>query len=166
MAIAAIKNEKVAGKAARELSDADEIAVLQREVAKRKDSAQAYTDGNRPELAARELAEVEVLARYLPAPLTDEELDALVAEEVADLVDAEISQARKIPGTSSLQSAVLAGCNLADRYLKAVEAADNLRGQMKNYLEEASQLRRELADAQKLLDELTEPDRKRHGGKK
>ncbi len=83
MAIAAIKNEKVAGKAARELSDADEIAVLQREVAKRKDSAQAYTDGNRPELAARELAEVEVLARYLPAPLTDAELDALVAEEVA-----------------------------------------------------------------------------------
>lgn len=87
-------------------------------------------------------------------------------QEVADLVDAEISQARKIPGTSALQSAVLAGCNLADRYLKAVEAADNLRGQMKNYLEEASQLRRELADVQKLLDELTEPDGKRHGGKK
>ena len=87
-------------------------------------------------------------------------------QEVADLVDAEISQARKIPGTSSLQSAVLAGCNLADRYLKAVEAADNLRGQMKNYLEEASQLRRELADTQRLLDELTETDGKRHGGKK
>ncbi len=83
MAIGAIKNEKVAGKEARELSEADEVAVLQREVRTRKDSAQAYTDGNRPELAAKELAEAEILARYLPAMLSDAELDAVVAEEVA-----------------------------------------------------------------------------------
>ncbi|HHU39022.1 MAG TPA: GatB/YqeY domain-containing protein [Propionibacterium sp.] len=83
MAIGAIKNEKVAGKSARELSEADEVAVLQREVRARKDSAQAYTDGNRPELAEKELAEAEVLGRYLPAMLGDDELDAIVAEEVA-----------------------------------------------------------------------------------
>lgn len=83
MAIAALKTEKVAGKAARELTDAEEVAVLQREVAKRRDSAEAYTAGRRPELAAKELAEVEVLGRYLPTPLTADELDALVAEEVA-----------------------------------------------------------------------------------
>lgn len=83
MAIAALKNEKVAGRVARELSDADEIAVLQKEVAKRKDSAQAYADGNRPELAAKELAEAELISAYLPAALTADELDALVAEEVA-----------------------------------------------------------------------------------
>ena len=83
MAIAAIKNEKVSGKVARELTDADEVAVLQREVAKRKDSAEAYTSGNRPELAAKELAEAEILARYLPSMLSDAELDAVVAEEVA-----------------------------------------------------------------------------------
>ena len=83
MAIGALKNEKVAGKSARELTEADEVAVLQREVRTRKDSAQAYTDGNRPELAAKELAEAEILARYLPAMLSDAELDAVVAEEVA-----------------------------------------------------------------------------------
>ena len=83
MAIGALKNEKVAGKQARELSEAEEVAVLQREVRTRKDSAQAYTDGNRPELAAKELAEAEVLARYLPSMLSDAELDAVVAEEVA-----------------------------------------------------------------------------------
>lgn len=83
MAIGALKNEKVAGKTARELTDADEVAVLQREVRTRKDSAQAYTDGNRPELAAKEIAEAEILGRYLPAGLSDAELDALVAEEVA-----------------------------------------------------------------------------------
>lgn len=83
MVIGALKNEKVAGKVARELSDADEVVVLQRELAKRKDSAEAYTAGRRPELAAKELAEADVIARYLPAALSDAELDALVAEEVA-----------------------------------------------------------------------------------
>lgn len=83
MAIGALKNEKVAGKAARELTEADEVAVLQREVRTRKDSAQAYTDGNRPELAEKELAEAEILAKYLPAMLSDDELDAIVAEEVS-----------------------------------------------------------------------------------
>ena len=83
MAIGALKNEKVAGKEARQLSEADEIAVLQREVRSRRDSAQAYTDGGRPELAAKELAEIEVLSAYLPSMLSDAELDAIVAEEIA-----------------------------------------------------------------------------------
>ena len=83
MTIAAIKNEQVAGKEARVLTQAEVITVLNREVAKRRDSAEAYTAGNRPELAAKELVEVEVLQRYLPTALTDSELDAIVAEEVA-----------------------------------------------------------------------------------
>ncbi|MGC3993429.1 MAG: GatB/YqeY domain-containing protein [Propionicimonas sp.] len=83
MAVAAIKTEQVAGTEARELSDDEVVGVLNREVAKRRDSAEAYTAGHRPELAAKELAEVEVLQRYLPAALTDVELDAIVAEEVA-----------------------------------------------------------------------------------
>ncbi|MCA0294190.1 MAG: GatB/YqeY domain-containing protein [Actinobacteria bacterium] len=83
MAMSAIQTEQVAGKEARELSDAEVHAVLNREVAKRRDSAEAYTAGNRPELAAKELSEVDVLQRYLPAALSDDELDAIVAEEVA-----------------------------------------------------------------------------------
>ncbi|MBI5027426.1 MAG: GatB/YqeY domain-containing protein [Actinobacteria bacterium] len=83
MAMTAIKNEEVAGTEARELSDNEVLGVLNREVAKRRDSAEAYTAGNRPELAEKELAEVEVLQRYLPAALSDAELDAIVAEEVA-----------------------------------------------------------------------------------
>ena len=83
MTIAAIQNEQVAGKQAKVLTQAEVITVLNREVAKRRDSAEAYTAGNRPELAAKELTEVEVLQRYLPTALTDEELDAIVAEEVS-----------------------------------------------------------------------------------
>lgn len=83
MAIAAVKNEQVAGKEARVLSEVEVVGVLNREVAKRRDSAEAYTAGNRPELAAKELQEVEVLQRYLPTALSDSELDAIVAEEVS-----------------------------------------------------------------------------------
>lgn len=85
MAIAALKKEKVAGDVARELTEEEETAVLQREVRARKDSAQAYTDGGRAELAEKELREAEVISKYLPAMLTDEELDAVVTEEIAAL---------------------------------------------------------------------------------
>ena len=83
MALAAIANEEVAGKSARELSEAEEQAVLAREVSKRKDSAEAYTAGNRPELAAKELSEAEILAEFLPQQLTEAEIAAIVDEEVA-----------------------------------------------------------------------------------
>src|SRR5690606_38256474 len=78
MALDAVKSEEVAGKEARELSDDQVIAVLSREAKKRCEAAEAYRQGGRPELAERELAEERVLARYLPAQLTDEELADLV----------------------------------------------------------------------------------------
>ncbi|MDQ7992172.1 MAG: GatB/YqeY domain-containing protein [Propionicimonas sp.] len=83
MALTAIQLEEVAGEAARELSDDEVLRVLTREAAKRKDSAEAYAAGNRPELAEKELAEAALLQAYLPAALSEAELDALVAEEVA-----------------------------------------------------------------------------------
>lgn len=83
MVLAAIQTEEVAGTSARELSGEEELAIVGREVRKRKESAELYTTGNRPELAAKELDEVELLNTYLPAGLSEAELDAIVAEEVA-----------------------------------------------------------------------------------
>ncbi|PIE99387.1 MAG: glutamyl-tRNA amidotransferase [Propionibacterium sp.] len=83
MTLGAIQNEEVAGAVAKELTDAEELAVVQREVRKRRDSAQAYRDGGREELAAKEEAEAQWLSRYLPEPLTEDEVAALVAEEIA-----------------------------------------------------------------------------------
>ena len=83
MTIAAIMNEEVAGTSARELTGDEELAIVTREVRKRRESAQAYTDGNRQELADKELQEAEVLSVYLPAPLTVAEIDAIIAEEIA-----------------------------------------------------------------------------------
>lgn len=84
MALTAITNEEVAGKVARELSDDEVLKVLGREVKKRKEAAEAFAGAGRAEQAAREVAEGEVLATYLPAQLSDEELRALVDAAVAE----------------------------------------------------------------------------------
>lgn len=82
MALTAIQTEQVSGTTAHELSDDEVLKVLAKEAKKRKESATAYTDAGRPELAEREQAELVVLEAYLPAQLSDEELDALVADAV------------------------------------------------------------------------------------
>ncbi|MGH8922151.1 MAG: GatB/YqeY domain-containing protein, partial [Actinomycetes bacterium] len=79
MALSAVTTEEVAGSTARELSDAEVLAVLRREVKKRREAAEAFAGAGRDELAARERAESEVLVGYLPTPLGDEEVAALIA---------------------------------------------------------------------------------------
>lgn len=83
LALAAVTNEEVAGKAARELSDAEVLAVLTKEAKKRRESAAAYEAGARPDLVERELAELSVLETYLPAALTDAELSGIVDAAIA-----------------------------------------------------------------------------------
>ena len=84
MALAAITTEEVAGKVARELSDDEVLKVLGREVKKRKEAAEAFAGAGRAEQAAREEAEGDVLTAYLPAQLSDAELQALVDAAVAE----------------------------------------------------------------------------------
>ncbi|MGH3265511.1 MAG: GatB/YqeY domain-containing protein, partial [Trebonia sp.] len=84
MALTAISTEEVAGKAARELSDAEVARVLTREAKKRRESAEAFDAGGRTELATRERAEDAVLATYLPTPLTDGELAELVRAAITE----------------------------------------------------------------------------------
>jgi uncharacterized protein len=83
MALSSITNEEVAGSSARELSDDEVLRVLTREAKKRREAAEAFGSAGRDEQAAAERAEGEVLAKYLPAQLSDEELAALVATAIA-----------------------------------------------------------------------------------
>lgn len=83
MVLAAITNEEVAGKAARELSDDDVVTVLTREAKKRREAAEAFAEGDRPEQAAKERAEAAVIAEYLPEQLSAEEIQALVSAAIA-----------------------------------------------------------------------------------
>ncbi|GLW64551.1 hypothetical protein Arub01_27950 [Actinomadura rubrobrunea] len=84
MALTAVRNEEVAGKKARELSDQDVVKVLTREAKKRREAAAAFADAGREEQAEAERAEGAVLEEYLPAQLTDEELAKLVADVIAE----------------------------------------------------------------------------------
>ena len=83
MVLTAITNAEVSGKQARELSDDDVIGVLSAEAKKRREAAEAFADAGRAESAAKERAEAEVIADYLPAQLDPAEISALVTEAIA-----------------------------------------------------------------------------------
>ena len=84
MALTAVTNAETAGESHHELSDDEVMNVLVRETKKRRESAEAFDDAGRTELAERERAEEAVLAEYLPQPISDEELTALVAAAITE----------------------------------------------------------------------------------
>ncbi|MDX3361052.1 GatB/YqeY domain-containing protein [Streptomyces griseoaurantiacus] len=84
LTLAAITKEEVAGTEKRELSDEEITKVITREAKKRREAAEAFAQGGRPEQAERERAEGEVLAVYLPKQLSDEELRAIVVQAVEE----------------------------------------------------------------------------------
>ena len=84
MVLTEITNAEVAGKVARELTDDDILGVLTSQAKRRREAAAAFEEGGRAEMAAKEAAEGEVIAEYLPTPLTE--------AEIADLVTAAVAQ--------------------------------------------------------------------------
>jgi uncharacterized protein YqeY len=84
MALTAVRMEEVSGKSARELDDAEVVTVLGRESKKRREAAEAFDGAGRPDRADRERAEGEVLAGYLPAQLSDDDLRDLVTAAIAE----------------------------------------------------------------------------------
>jgi uncharacterized protein len=84
MILTAVSSAEVAGSVAKELSDDEMLSVLATEAKKRREAAVAFEEGNRPEMAAKERAEAMVIADYLPAQLTP--------DEIADVVTAAVEQ--------------------------------------------------------------------------
>ncbi|MEU1014694.1 GatB/YqeY domain-containing protein [Streptomyces sp. NPDC005898] len=84
LTLTAVTKEEVAGTQARELSDEDVQKVIAREAKKRREAADAFGQAGRTEQAEREKAEGEVLAEYLPKQLSDDELQAIVAQAVEE----------------------------------------------------------------------------------
>ncbi len=82
MVLTAVTNAEVAGKEAKELSDDEVLTVLTSEAKKRREAAEAFDAGNRPELAQKERDEAAILADYLPEQLSADEIAAIVAEVV------------------------------------------------------------------------------------
>ncbi len=81
-----IKNAAIEkGGADGELNDAEVVAVIRKEVKKRQDSIEQYKKADRPELAAGEKAEIAVLEKYLPQPLSEAEIAKAVEEAIAEV---------------------------------------------------------------------------------
>ncbi len=82
MALAAIKQVEIDERI--EVDDTRALAILDKQVKQRLDSARQYLDAGRQELADIEQAEIEVLREFLPAPLSQAEIDTLIGQAIAD----------------------------------------------------------------------------------
>ncbi|MFF2805653.1 GatB/YqeY domain-containing protein [Streptomyces sp. NPDC058000] len=109
LTLTALQKEEVAGTEARELSDGEVEKIIAREAKKRREAAEAFDKGARPEQADRERAEGEVLAEYLPKPLTDDELESLVAEAVAEATGAGAEGPRAMGAVMKIVNPKVAG---------------------------------------------------------
>jgi uncharacterized protein YqeY len=88
-----ILNKKVAdGTRDMAMANDDVIVLLSKEAKKRQESADLYTQGNRPELAEKELAEKAVIEKYLPESLSEEELGKLVDQALSGLENPNMGQ--------------------------------------------------------------------------
>ncbi|WP_129746412.1 GatB/YqeY domain-containing protein [Flavobacterium anhuiense] len=106
-ALRAVKSELLLASTAsgskEDLSEDDEIKLLQRLVKTRKESARIFTEQNRPDLAEPELAQVAVIEKFLPAQLSEEEVEAVVAKIIAETGASGIASMGKVMGLASAQ---------------------------------------------------------------
>ena len=101
------------------LSEPELLAVLEKAVKQRRDSVKQFTEGGREDLAANEQAEIEVLETYLPEPLSDAELDALLEEVIAETGAESIRDMGKVMGAIKNKAAGRADMGAVGARVKA-----------------------------------------------
>lgn len=106
-ALRAIKSELLLAQTAsgskEEISEDEEVKLLQRLVKTRKESARIFTEQNRPDLVGPELAQVAVIEKFLPAQLSEEEIEAVIAKIIAETGASGIAAMGKVMGLASAQ---------------------------------------------------------------
>lgn len=106
-ALRSIKSELLLAQTAsgnkEEISADDEVKLLQRLVKTRKESARIFTEQNRPDLAEPELAQIAVIEKFLPAQLSEEEVEAVIAKIIAETGASGIASMGKVMGLASAQ---------------------------------------------------------------
>jgi len=123
-ALRGIKKEFIEAKTAKgsdgNLSDEAAIKILQKMQKQRKESAQIYKEQNRPELAENELAEAAVIERYLPAQMSDAELEATIAAIIAQVGANGPQNMGKVMGVATKQLAGKTEGRLISEKVKAL----------------------------------------------
>jgi uncharacterized protein YqeY len=115
---AAILLAKTAEGGSGEVTDAEVVKIIQKLVKQRKESAQQYTDAGRPELAENELAEAACMAVYLPKQLSEAEVEAKLAEIIAEVGAVQPSDMGKVMGVATKRLAGLAEGRLISTLVK------------------------------------------------
>ena len=115
---AAIMLAKTAEGATGEVDDAAVVKIIQKLVKQRKESAQQYTDAGRPELAENELAEAACMEVYLPKQLSEAEVEAKLAEIIAEVGASQPSDMGKVMGVATKRLAGLAEGRLISTLVK------------------------------------------------
>jgi uncharacterized protein YqeY len=119
MVLTAITNEEVSGKEARVLTDDEIITVLSREAKKRREAAEEFAKAGRTDKAADEKAEGEVIAKYLPAQLSEDDIKKLIAAAIASTGAAGPADMGKVMGAIKPQIAGKADGALVSSLVKA-----------------------------------------------
>jgi uncharacterized protein YqeY len=125
MVLTSIRNEEVSGKEERTLADAEIITVLTREAKKRREAAEAFADAGRADKAELEKAEGEVIAKYLPAQMSEDDVKKLVAAAIAQSGAAGPGDMGKVMGILKPQVAGKADGGLVSGLVKAALAGGN-----------------------------------------
>lgn len=106
-ALRAIKSEillaQTASGSKEEITEADEIKILQKLVKMRKDSYEIFTTQNRADLAEPELAQIAVIEKFLPAQLSEAEVEAIIAKIIGETGASGIASMGKVMGLASAQ---------------------------------------------------------------
>jgi len=101
------------------LDDTQVLGVIEKMIKQRKDSIVQFEQGNRADLAAKEEAEIELLQAYLPAQLSDAEVDALIKAAIASTGAASIKDMGKVMGVVKAQAAGRADMGAVSARIKA-----------------------------------------------
>ena len=125
MVLTSIRNEEVSGKEERTLADAEIITVLTREGKKRREAAEAFADAGRADKAELEKAEGEVIAKYLPAQMSEDDVKKLVTAAIAQSGAAGPGDMGKVMGILKPQVAGKADGGLVSGLVKAALAGGN-----------------------------------------
>lgn len=96
MVKSAVKNAEISAKA--DLSDAEIVKILRREVKQREESIESFKAGNRTDLIEETKLEIEIIGKYLPAQMSEADIEKIVAEVIADAKPTGMSEMGKIIG--------------------------------------------------------------------
>lgn len=122
--IAGMKEKDVdaRGKGAKEATEAELLSMMQTMIKQRNDSIKMYMDGNRPELAAKERKEIEIIERFLPKQMSDAEIEAAVRTLISETGASSMKDMGKIMGALKSQYAGQLDMGKANGIIKSLLA--------------------------------------------